>query len=1106
MYIAGVYRSHKLDVMIDSGASANYISRESVRRLQLPTCKKQQVAVVTFANGQPYQCTRYCHVKLRLANGYSPLIQFNVVDMKFDAILGKKWLARTFPQPVIDFAKNTIRIGDVFIQGYTSPSHTQVLSAMQFKRSIRHDQAYLCVVRNKEVDSGSSVPKMVDNPAMQELLSRYQDVFPDDLPKDLPPSRNVDHHIEVLPGSTPPTRPTYQLSLTEMDELRRQLDDLLERGFIRPSKSPYGAPVLFVRKKEGDMRMCVDYRALNKQTIKNTYPLPRIDELLDRLNGATIFSKIDLRSGYHQIRVHEEDVPKTAFRTRYGLYEFLVMPFGLTNAPATFMTLMNDVFHEESDRCVIVYLDDILIFSPNEDQHLIDVERVLSKLREHRLFAKLPKCEFFKPTIGFLGHVVSCRGVSVDPSKVQAVVDWPPLASVNDIQSFLGLVNYYRRFIPNLAKTAAPLTELLKKENPFIWSDAQVTAFDVLKSALVSAPVLAIFDPSKDVAVHTDASKFAIGAVLMQDDRPVAFESRKLSSAEINYPVHEKEQLAVVHALIKWRVYLHSRPEPFSIFTDHQSLKYLDTKNSLSPRQVRWMEKLAEFHYDIHYRKGSLNVVPDALSRRPDLMLSALAESSLDVGGGIMNTIKKATPTDKFFCNIFRQASQVTTEDDPCEYFIQNGLLYLKKGERLCIPDVPEIKTLLVHETHDGKTAGHYGAEKTYSRLFKMCYWPRMFNSVKHYVDSCHTCKTAKNRTTKENGLLQPLPIPSRPWTHIAMDLITHLPKTKSNNDAIAVFVDRFSKTAIFISCCTTCTAPELAQMFFTHVFRVHGLPKSIVSDRDSRFTSLFWTSLFGLLGTSLDMATAYHQQTDGQSERTIQTLEQYLRMYTSKSQDDWDELLYHAEFAYNSTKSSSTHLSPFEVMYGFQPATPVSLMLDSPITTQQPNVKELVTKHQNRFKIVQDALQDSHKIYSDQYNAAHNDTSFQIGDLVYLDNGNIGTHTSKNKLHKRFLGPFKIVEKPSPLNYKLDLPPRSRIHPVFHVSKLRRHVTRDSTQFIDNEQPQEDLEPVVPERQEYYQDEYEVERIIRHRKLRNGTVQFFVKWSRFSISHGQCS
>jgi len=259
----------------------------------------------------------------------------------------------------------------------------------------------------------------------------------------------------------------YPLSLTEMDELKKQLDDLILHGFIRPSKSPYGAPVLFVRKKEGDLRMYIDYRALNKQTVKNTYPLPRIDELLDRLHNAKVFSKLDLRSGYHQIKIHEDDVQKTAFRTRYGLYEFLVLPFGLTNAPATFMCLMNDVFKEELDSIVIIYLDDILIFSENEEQHKIDLERVLRKLEQNKLYAKLFKCEFFKSEVTFLGHIISEKGIAVDPSKVKSIVGWPTLTYVNDIQPFLGLVNYYRRFVQNLTKIAAPLTELLKKDNPF---------------------------------------------------------------------------------------------------------------------------------------------------------------------------------------------------------------------------------------------------------------------------------------------------------------------------------------------------------------------------------------------------------------------------------------------------------------------------------------------------------------------------------------------------------------------------------------------------------------------------------------------------------------
>jgi hypothetical protein len=273
-------------------------------------------------------------------------------------------------------------------------------------------------------------PSDEQHPAAKRLLQKYSTVFPDELPKILPPSRSVEHKIDIVPGSIPPSRPTYPLSLTEMDELKKQLDDLLFHGFICPSQSPYGTPVLFLRKKEGDLCMCVDYRALNEQTIKNTYPLPRIDELLDRLATAKVFSKNDFRSGYHQIRIYDDDIHKTAFRTRYGLYEFLVLPFGLTNAPATFLCLMNDIFRDELDVCVIIYLDDILVFSETEEQHMIDLDHILKKLEENKLYAKLTKCEFFKSEVGFLGHIISKDGIAVDSNKIAAIVDWPNLTCI----------------------------------------------------------------------------------------------------------------------------------------------------------------------------------------------------------------------------------------------------------------------------------------------------------------------------------------------------------------------------------------------------------------------------------------------------------------------------------------------------------------------------------------------------------------------------------------------------------------------------------------------------------------------------------------------------
>jgi hypothetical protein len=1096
MYVAGYINSHKLDVLIDSGANTNYISHEVVRSFGIPTSKKKEPIVVTFGGGQPVSCSCYCHIRLKLAPNFQPIIQFNVIQTRFEAVLGKQWLARSIPKPIVDFEKYTIRVEpDIFIQGYGKPTHTPVLSVMQFKRCLAKDPAFLCIVHPIDESSPKSTP-VQQHPAAQSLLDKYSSVFPSELPRELPPSRAIDHRIEIIPGSTPPSRPTYPLSLTEMDELKKQLDDLLLHGFIRPSKSPYGAPVLFVRKKEGDLRMCVDYRALNKQTVKNTYPLPRIDELLDRLHNAKVFSKLDLRSGYHQIRIQEEDVSKTAFRTRYGLFEFLVLPFGLTNAPAMFMCLMNDIFKDELDSIVIIYLDDILIFSENEEQHKIDFEHVLQKLAENKLYAKLSKCEFFKSEVSFLGHIISKDGIAVDPSKITAIVEWPDLTCVRDVQSFLGLVNYYRRYAPHLAHIAAPLTELLKKNNPFVWEKLQKEAFCAVKKVMTTAPVLTIFIPGEDVEVHCDASYCALGAELCQNGHPVAFESRKLSSAEINYPMHEKEQLSVIHALRKWHIYLHSTAKPFKIITDHESLKYLDMKNTLSPRQIRWMEKLSEYNYTIEHRKGSLNIVPDALSRRPDHRLSAIVESTPVVGIDILSRCREAIANDDHFKDIFERANKIIDVDDPYEFQVKNGLLYLKKGERVCIPDLTDVKTRLLSEIHDCPVSGHNGVEKTYARLSELCYWPNMFRSVQHYVESCHVCKTSKTRTAKENGLLQPLPIPEIPWTHAAMDLITNLPISKSGNDAIAVFVDRFSKTAVFTPCKTSCSAPELALIFFQNVFRHYGLPKSIVSDRDTRFTSIFWTSLFQHLGTSLDMSTAHHQQTDGQSERTIQTLKQYLRMYTSKAQDDWDEFLCHAEFAYNSAKSDATGTSPFQVLYGHLPQVPTNLMLNKSSAVQSPFVRDVVDQHADRFRIIFDALQDSHKMNSDQYDKHKRDVSFEIGDLVYLDAKNIKTTTAiGTKLQPRFLGPYKIVERPSPLNYKLDLPPRSRLHPVFHVSKLRRHVSRDPEQFIAPEPTVTDQTPLIPDSPEYYHEEYEVEKIVRHKKLADGLLRFLIKW-----------
>ncbi|KAL4026110.1 hypothetical protein IC575_014534 [Cucumis melo] len=391
---------------------------------------------------------------------------------------------------------------------------------------------------------------------------------------------------------------------------------------IHPSVSPWGAPVLFVKKKDGTLRLCIDYRQLNNVTIRNKYPLPRIDDLFDQLRGAALFSKTDLRSGYHQLKVRESDIAKTAFRTRYGHYEFRVKPFGLTNAPAVFMDLMNRIFHRYLDQFVIVFIDDILVYSVDRESHEEHLRIVLQTLREKQLYAKFSKCEFWLEQVVFLGHVVSAKGVSVDPQKVEAIVNWERPISATEVRSFLGLAGYYRRFIEDFSRLALPLTALTRKNVKFEWSDKCEQSFQKLKKRLVTAPILALPVTGKDYVIYCDASRLGLGCVLMQDGNVIAYASRQLKEHECNYPTHDLELAAVVLALKIWRHYLFG--EKFHIFTDHKSLKYIFDQKELNLRQKRWLELIKDYDCTIEYHPGKANVVADALSRKSRLLKSAL--------------------------------------------------------------------------------------------------------------------------------------------------------------------------------------------------------------------------------------------------------------------------------------------------------------------------------------------------------------------------------------------------------------------------------------------------------------------------------------------------
>ena len=870
-----------------------------------------------------------------------------------------------------------------------------------------------------------------------------------------------------------------------LDELKQQLKDLTDKGYIQPSVSPFGAPVLFVPKKDGGMRMCVDYRALNRVTVHNRYPLPRIDELLDRLRGAKFFTKIDLRSGYHQIRVHPDDVHKTAFRTRYGHFEFLVLPFGLTNAPATFMHLMHSIFREHLDSFIIIFLDDILVYSGDMETHVTHVRQTLAILREHQLYAKVSKCSFFQHRVEYLGHIVSSEGLSPDPAKVAAVADWKVPTSVTEVRSFLGLAGYYRRFIPQFAKIAAPLTNLTRKNTPFTWSLREGEAFEQLKTVLLHAPVLQLADPERTFVVTTDASDFAIGAVLSQrwDDgeHPVAYESRKMNAAEGNYATHEKELLAVIHALRTWRHYLLGNS--FTVVTDHNSLKYLHTQPNLSRRQARWAEFLAEFEFDFVYRPGKGNVVADALSRLnvANCGTTSKVHHREDLFRGLEQAYKKETETKRLLEGLGdRKDFQV----------IQNKIYYTGNGRMQLYLPMGDYRDLILKECHDSRYAGHLGVKKTAELILRDFYWPTVQADVATYVATCEDCQRNKPSNKRPAGLLQPLEVPGHRWERISMDFITHLPKTKTGYDALFVVNDYVTKLMILRPTHSVATAVDTARLFVDSVVRAHGLPRVIVSDRDPRFTSHFWREVHRVMGTTLAMSSGFHPQTDGQTERANRSIEEMLRAFVGRRQNDWDERLGMIEFAYNNAVHSSSGFTPFYLCYGRHPVSPVNLLsqveskneaADSFLRQMEEDVAQAISNLKR--------AQDKQKSYADK---RRRELEFQVGDQVLLATKNLPLQVAaggSRKLGPLYCGPFTVLEKYTAA-YRLQLPPHMRIHPVFHVSQLKLY-----KKPTNEERTYQKPDPVLTDAGV---EEYEVEEIINHRKRRRGkttTKEYLILW-----------
>ncbi|KAA3457096.1 DNA/RNA polymerases superfamily protein [Gossypium australe] len=799
-----LYNTHVV-ALIDPGSTHSYVCMKLVSNMNMPVESTEFVIKVSNPLGKCVlvdKVSRNCPFMIR-----GHCFPTNLMLLPFDEFhVILVWIVKCGRK----FIELKCESGDILrIESDESDSLPIVISYMAAKKCIRKGcEAYLAFIKIE------SVP----------IVCEYKDVSLEELPR-LPLVREIEFGIELAPGTAPISVAPYRMALTELKEFKAQLQGLTDKGFARPSYSPWGASVLFVKSKDGFMRLCIDYRQLNKVTVKNNYPLPRIYDLFDQLKGATVLSKIDLRSSYYQLRIKDSDVPKTAFQTRYGHYEFLVMLFGLTNPYL--------------DKFVVVFIDDILIYSREENEHAEHLRTVLQILQDRQLYAKFSKSEFWLKEVRFLGHIVSSDGIRVDPGKISTIAEWKPPKNVSEVRSFLGLADYYRRFVKGFSMISTPMTRLLQKDVKLERTEKWQQSFEKLKALLTEAPVLVQPEPRKEFVVYSDASLNGLGC-----GKVIAYASRQLKPHEKNYPTHDFESAAIVFALKIWRQHLYG--EKCRVFTDHESLKYLMTQKELNIRQRRWLDLLNDYELVIDYHQGKANVVADALSRKSLFALRAMnTRLALSDDGSVLHELRARPIFLQEICEAQKSDSDLQAKRDQCELGMESDIRISSDGclmfrDKVCVPRDDEIIQKNLYEAHSGCLSVHLGNTKMYNDLKKWYWWPSIKKDISEFESRCLICQQVKTEHQVPSGLLQPIMVPEWKWDRIAMDFVTGLPLTPKKKDVVWIVVDRLTKSAYFIPVHIDYSLDKLANLYVSKIVGLHGVSLSIISDKDPRFMLLF--------------------------------------------------------------------------------------------------------------------------------------------------------------------------------------------------------------------------------------------------------------------------
>ena len=888
------------------------------------------------------------------------------------------------------------------------------------------------------------------------LLMKYGECFAVDN-SELGRCNLAQHSID-----TGPVKPVRQLPYSnawkQREIIQKEVSEMLEDGVISPSISPWASPVVLVIKPDKTWRFCVDYRRLNALTQVPVYPLPRIEDSLSRLEGSCIFSNLDLQCGFWQIPLNPNDIKKTAFVTADGHYEFNFMPYGLAGAPASFQAMMDVLLAGLKWNTCLIYLDDVVLFSSTIDQHLMRLEAVLIRIMEANLRIKLKKCHFFESILKILGFVVDKNGILPDPAKLRAVRDYPQPKSIKETQSFIGLCSFYRKFLKGFSIIARPLTQLTRKNHPFVWDIDQQVSFQALKDQLTSPPLLCHPDYNLPFEIHPDGSGFGIGAVILQwrdgNCRIIAYASRLLNKHERNYSVTEIECLALIWAVKKFRLYIWG--QKVKIVTDHHALCYLMTKRDLSGRLARWSLTLQEFDIQIVHRSGRLHTDADALSRFPvdgpeseedDLPMYNL--NLEDEPPDVKDKQRKCDRLNKIIIGLQNEDQKVRERFR--KFVLVDHLLYrrsIKHGQerlRLCVP--PSLCDRVMKSCHDQPSSGRLGFHRTIVKIRNRHDWPGMDGSLRDYIRTCIKCQTRKEPRYKPAGYLQSI-ITEKPFQNIGIDVLGPFPISRRKNRFIIVVVDYLTKWAITIALPDSKTQ-QIVDFIVENIVLQHGAPTTLISDGGKNLTSRMMEEVLSALKIDHRVATGYHPQSLGQVERLNHTLAVLLSMYVNEQHDNWDEMLSAITFAYNTSRQETTGYTPFFLLFGREPRLPIDVVFGSSpvgdvIISSSDYANDLISRLSNARSLLKVRMGIMQSKQAHYYNNRRRESEFKEGDivLVYKPIRKVGR---ADKLIHHFVGPYKVIRKITPLNYEIQLLSRRKKSEIVHVCRMKLFHFRES-------------------------------------------------------------